>query len=115
MTAKQLNFDPNGESGEDNIGLPPISFTGAQRGFGKDCWCVEREENMDAIPFIMTLCKSSTDEYLNADCAVSEKIEDKEGANAFKTVLYSAKIKCQEIDVNYPCLVSNIGLSLVTI
>ena len=115
VTAKQLNFDPNGESGEDSLALPPITFTGAQRGFPKDCWCVDQEDKTeDSIPFIMTICKSSTDEYLNADCVVSERLE-KEGSNPFKIHMYSAKIKCQEIDVNYPCLVSNIGLSLVTI
>jgi hypothetical protein len=93
VTAKRLNFDPNGDSGEDNLALPPITFTGAQRGFAKDCWCVEREEE-GSIPYIMTICKSSTDEFLNADCAVSERIEDKEGSNPFKTVLFSAKLKC---------------------
>ena len=62
----------------------------------------------------MTICKSSTDEYLNADCLITLKKPEEPGM-PWSTKLNSTKIKAQEIDLNYPCLVSNIGLSRMMI
>ena len=106
-TAKQLNFDE-----EENMKFPPIIFTAPERGYPKDCWIVEIVEESDTIMAAMTICKSSTDEYLNADCVVP--IEN-DNTGIMRTQNFSAKLKAQMIDVNYPCLVSNIGLTRVMI
>lgn len=107
-TAKQLNFDPSEE--EENAKFPKITFTQPMRGFPKDCWLVE--VGGDECMAVMTICKSSTDEYLNADCVVPEPdSEDKK----VKFQVFTAKIKAQMMSVNYPCLVSNLGLSRVMI
>ena len=64
----------------------------------------------------MTICKSATDECLNADCTIVKKLEvTDDELNRFSTKSTASKIKSQEIDLNHPCLVSNIGLSRLTI
>ena len=84
----------------------------------KDCWWskVDPEDDKE-IPLITTLCKSGTDDYLNADGSMSKVLDkkDEDGNPIFKTTRYSAKIKSQEIGLNYPCLVSNVGLNRITI
>lgn len=62
----------------------------------------------------MTLCKSSTDEYINADCLIAT-LEIKDEQETWISKYTSSKIKAQEIDLNYPCLVSNVGLSRLMI
>jgi hypothetical protein len=130
-SARQLNFDPEGSSGyeEDRpVGFPPIVFTNAKRGYAKDCWLIkiEGEDGSDENEqygmkfYVQTICKSSTDEYLNADClypTLPEKSKDGEEKekSKMKTLQYSTKIKAQEIYLSYPCLVSNIGLSRIMI
>ena len=91
-------------------------FNKAESGFAKDCWIVEEEEDAEEA-LVMTICKSSTDEYLNGDCTfVTRTKKEEEGTGYdFKTVYRTSKIKAQEIDLNYPCLVSNIGLSRLMI
>lgn len=107
-TAKQLSFDA-----EDAVDkMPPINFTKPARGYVKDCWLMEDEEF--ELPFVMTICRSSTDEYINADCLMSS-IVVKDEIMSFKCVQNSTKVKAQEIDLNYPCLVANIGLSRLMI
>jgi hypothetical protein len=63
----------------------------------------------------MTLCKSSTDEYINADCLRAKLVVSEEGAYDWSAKYTSSKMKAQEIDLNYPCLVSNVGLSRLMI
>ena len=75
VTAKQLKFAP--EEDEDGS-LPTIQFTKPARGYAKDCWLVMKEDE-DETPFIMTICKSSTDEYLNADCLITIKKPEEPG------------------------------------
>lgn len=80
----------------------------------------ENYEDPEEIPLVMTICKSSTDEYLNADCMVSKKKERKdeeedESEHQFDIQLNSTKIKAQEIDLNFPCIVANVGLSRIMI
>jgi len=114
-SAKQLNFNPGEEDEDDNPNFPPIVFTNPQRGYAKDCWLIELEDKDEGgMKAVQTICKSSTDEYLNADCLVPTGVTEVEG-KAVKTLQFSTKIKAQEIDVNYPCLVSNIGLSRIMI
>lgn len=60
----------------------------------------------------MTICKSSTDEYLNGDCVT---LKPDENYKIVPIQTRSTKIKAQEIDLNYPCLVSNVGLSRLMI
>ena len=100
--------------------LPPVTFTKPERGYAKDCWVVKQNpEDEEEVGVIMTICKSSTDEYLNGDCLIPKRVkktdEDGEEIEFFKVSTNSTKIKAQEIDLNYPCLVSNIGLSRVMI
>jgi len=124
VSAKQVTV-VNEEDADDALGpkLPPISFTRPERGYAKDCWLVKEDaDNEDEVPLVMTICKSSTDEYLNADCMISEKVlkneqdsDDDDDAAQFKCKLNSTKIRAQQIDLNYPCLVANVGLSRLMI
>jgi hypothetical protein len=86
------------------------------QGYAKDCWLVNAGEDEDeSESVVMTICKSSTDEYLNGDCTLVHREGDEDAGYTFKTDKRSSKIKAQEIDLNYPCLVSNIGLSRLMI
>ena len=60
---------------------------------------------------IFTICKSSTDEYINSSCNHAKGVDEKFVVDHIE----DAQIKAQEMDLNYPCLVSNIGLSRVMI
>ena len=121
-TAKQCEFDPKGESGETGNsldGFPQIVFTNPTRGYAKDCWMVKIENvGGDERFYVKTVCKSSTDEYLNADCMYPAGDNSKDGEkdkNKMRLIYYSTKIKAQEIYLSYPCLASNIGLSRIMI
>lgn len=97
VSAKQVQI-----SLEEKIERPAVNFTKAERGFAKDCWTVVEEGDDDFDPskptVIMTLCKSSTDEYLNADCVTAIREETEEDMPVkFKTTCNSSKIKAQEI------------------
>lgn len=92
--------------------MPPIHFTKPARGYVKDCWLMEVED-FD-LPFVMTICRSSTDEYINADCLMSTVVV-KDETYSFKSTQNSTKVRAQEIDLNYPCLVANVGLSRLMI
>jgi len=70
--------------------MPPINFTKPARGYVKDCWLMEDEEF--ELPFVMTICRSSTDEYINADCLMSS-IVVKDEIMSFKCVQNSTKVK----------------------
>jgi len=69
--------------------------------------------------YIFNICKSSSDEYLNSDCVIPTLVEKKDDDGdlpaSFKIEVNTSQIKAQEIEVNYPCLVSNIGLSRIMI
>ncbi len=69
VTAKQLSFDTE----VDERKLPAISFTKPARGFVKDCWLIKSEDEDREI--VMTICRSSTDEYINADCQMFQGTE----------------------------------------
>ena len=123
VSAKQIEFDPTGESGEVAVKVPPVPFTRAERGYAKDCWMIpknpdEPEEEQTEF-YIFNICKSSSDEYLNSDCVIPTLVEKKDDDGdlpaSFKIEVNTSQIKAQEIEVNYPCLVSNIGLSRIMI
>ena len=90
----------------------------ASKELRKDAWI---GRTTDGKPVLSTLCKSSTDDFLmceSLDCSsIEEKDEDgdhhakldKQLANLTK-LQKTSKIRPQEIDMNYPCLVYNIGL-----
>jgi hypothetical protein len=63
---------------------------------------------------VFTLCKSSTDEQLNSGCTHSKGVEGESGPY-YKLTTHDSQLKAQEVDLNYPCLVSNIGLSRIMI
>lgn len=108
VTAKQLSFDTE----VDEKKLPAISFTKPARGFVKDCWLIKSDDEEREI--VMTICRSSTDEYINADCQmfIGTEVED---VFTWKSTQNSSKIRAQEIDLNYPCVVANVGLSRLMI
>ena len=109
VTAKQLEFDK--DERDEEVKMPIISFTRPQRGYAKDCWLQFHKDKDETEEFdIFTICKSATDEYINSSCNKAEKHEQ-----AYKIEVQTAQIKAQEIDLNYPCLVSNIGLSRIMI
>lgn len=105
--AKQLNFDLEDNIEEDSpIGFPPIVFTNPKQGYAKDCWLIkiDGEDGFDEVEksgmqfYVQTICKSSTDEYLNADClypTFPEKLKDgdEKEKNKMKTLQYSTKIR----------------------
>lgn len=89
-------------------------FNKAESGYAKDCWIVEESDGAEEA-LVMTICKSSTDEYLNGDCTIVNRTKKDDETYEFKTVYRTSKIKAQDMDLNYPCLVSNIGLSRLMI
>ena len=116
VTAKQLEFDPE-EKEDEKLKFPTITFTRPERGYAKDCWVVtDHPEDLKQKFVVFTLCKSSTDEGLNSDCIIPTLKEASDDYPAyFKLEKNFSQVKAQEIDLNYPCLVSNIGLSRVMI
>jgi len=86
-TAKALDFKPpSEEKDEEDLGLT-IEFTRPMRGFAKDCWFVKSgDDGNGGPPMVMTICKSSTDEYLNADCLVP--LDEPEPGKVMKTLSY---------------------------
>lgn len=70
--------------------MPPIHFTKPARGYVKDCWLMEVED-FD-LPFVMTICRSSTDEYINADCLMSTVVV-KDETYSFKSTQNSTKVR----------------------
>ena len=65
---------------------------------------------------VFNICKSSSDEYLNSDCIIPKLQAATDDAPAsYKITANSSQIKAQEIDLNYPCLVSNIGINRIMI
>jgi len=128
-SAKKLNLDREDSSEEDKpFGFPPIVFTKPEKGYAKDCWLtkIDEKDGSDEVEksgmqyYVQTICKSATDEFLNAECLYptlpeKSKDNDKSEKNKMKTLHYSTKIKAQEIYLSYPCLVSNIGLSRIMI
>lgn len=67
VTAKQLEFDK--DERDEEVKMPIISFTRPQRGYAKDCWVqFDKNKNENEEFDIFTICKSSTDEYINSSC-----------------------------------------------
>lgn len=63
----------------------------------------------------MTICKSAVDDCLNSTCILPVNKPDPEKGVRLKTEVLNTKIRAQEVDFNFPCFVSNIGLSLIMI
>lgn len=111
VSAKQLEF----EEYATELKKPVIQFTRPERGFPKDCWIQNvKGKDLDEEYLVYTICKSSTDEYLNSGC-VRAKLVKTELSEIYKTTVENAVLKAQDIDLSYPCLVSNIGLSRIMI
>lgn len=88
--------------------MPVITIKDAEKEKAKDCWIFEDEDDQ---VFILSLCKSSNDEYLNASSTSYMPDEDNEDKFLLKTI--ESKVVAQQIDISYPCVVSNIGQSRV--
>jgi len=43
-TAKQLNFKTGDADEDENPNFPAIVFTSPQRGYSKDCWLIDLED-----------------------------------------------------------------------
>ena len=64
---------------------------------------------------LTTLCKSSTDDFLQCE-ALNVTGYDPENLASVKSLQQkSNKIRSQEIDMNYPCLIYNIGLRKICV
>ena len=84
MTAKQLEFDK--DERDDEVKMPIISFTRPQRGFVKDCWVqFDKEKDANEEFDIFTICRSSTDEYINSSVNRAKLHE-----NAYKITVETA-------------------------
>jgi hypothetical protein len=91
--------------------LPTIILQNADVNFAKDCW-VEQGHNGE-IEAILTIAKSSTDEYLNVS---SIDLSHYDPNNTHKKLkVSSSKMKGQELMMAYPCVASNIGCRLINI
>lgn len=79
VTAKQLEFEDDEKDKEDKIKLPLIPFTRPMRGFAKDCWMQQTKQQKEENEYsIFTICKSSTDEYINSGCNNTKLVETEE-------------------------------------
>lgn len=112
-TAKPLSpADVKGEK------LPHITLEHADRDFQKDCWINNigsTEEGKEGKQCIQTICKSTTDEYLNCssvDCTGFDPNND-ETLKKLKTV--SCKLKGQEMQMQFPCIASNVGSRAINV
>jgi len=71
----------------------------------------------ESKPVLSTLCKSSTDDFLQCeslDCSAMEDGDDKDVRKMIQNQK-GAKIKSQEIDMHYPFLVYNVGLRRIKV
>ena len=80
VTAKKLALS----EGLDLI--PPVAFEKPEKGCVKDCWAVELEEGVLAV---YSLCKSSTDEYLNSSLTILALVSPTTGEKVKKEVMES--------------------------
>lgn len=68
--------------------MPVVNFQNADKAMAKDVWIVE-EENDEV--FILTLCKSTTDEHLNAS-STSYVVPDEDEPDKFLLNTTNSKI-----------------------
>ena len=90
VTAKQLDFKASAM--EDEAKLPTIKFEHAKHGFAKDCWIIKKKDNEEEPQCIITVCKSSVDDYINVDCLVTIE-KPRTVGQAWVTQLNRTKIK----------------------
>lgn len=103
---------PLSPADEKSEKLPHINLEHADKDFLKDCWLNDLEGGKQCI---QTICKSTTDEYLNCssvDCTDFEPGDD-ESLKKLKTI--SCKLKGQETIMHFPCIASNIGTRFINV
>ena len=106
--AKPLDFD--GEMDK----MPAVEMKNASKELGKDVWIMDgSSENQEEVT-IHSICKSSNDDFLLCEAL---DIGEFEGTpESMKNLNQkSSKIRAQEMEMSFPCLVYNIGLSLIKV
>jgi hypothetical protein len=92
-------------SEEDVDKLPSLTMKDVDFRLANDCWVNE----VGGECTLQSINKSSTDEYLNCssmDCTGFDP-DQPDTIKKLKTKL--CKVRSQEIQMNFPCIVSNIG------
>ena len=111
-TAKNLVFE-----NEPLTVLPPITLKNARKKGSKDVWVGLTKIEDEDVQVLSTLCKSSTDDYLQCeslDCSAMNEIDEKK-IRKMMLNQKGAKIRSQEIDMHYPILVYNVGLRRIKV
>ena len=94
--------------------MPAVYLKNASKDLRKDVWIIEGNAENDEEVTLHSICKSSTDDFLQCealDCSGFELTPE----SLKKLTQKSSKIRSQEIDVNFPCLVYNIGLRQIKV
>lgn len=108
-TAKQLSFkDEDGVQDEAKHLFPPVEFNNPEKGTVKDCWLTAVEGHQ--MEGVISICKSSTDEYLNANSVIPNIFYQKDKGKE-EYLHYSTKVRAQEMVMSYPIVASNRGLA----
>ena len=96
--------------------MPTVTLKNASKDLNKDVWVMAgNAENENEIT-VNTICKSSTDDFLQCeslDCTAF--IEEGTPESLKKLKQKGSKIRSQEVDMNYPCLVYNVGLRKIKV
>jgi hypothetical protein len=87
--------------------MPHVELVKADVGFAKDCWININKETGQVC--IQTIAKSSTDEYLNCSSIDVTKFDPNDEKSIKKLKTIQCKLKGQEMQMQFPCIASNIG------
>ena len=91
-----------------------IHLKNASKKLRKDVWIMNGyTDRLDEVS-LQSIYKSSTDDFLQCQ-SVDLTDFDLSAESLKKLSQKSSKIRAQEIEVNFPCLVYNIGLSQLKI
>ena len=94
--------------------MPSVQLKNASKDLRKDVWVMEgNAENASEIT-VHSICKSSTDDFLQCEALDCTNF-DGTPESMKKLHQKSSKIRSQEIDINFPCLVYNIGLRQIKV
>ena len=107
-TAKPLSFVPEAEK------MPAVQLKNASKDLRKDVWVMEGNADDAGEVTVHSICKSSTDDFLQCE-ALDCSSFDGSPESTKKLVQRSSKIRSQEVDVNFPCLVYNVGLRQIKV
>ena len=116
VTAKQLDFDPLGTSGEEKANdVPPINFTAPRKGSVKDCWVLGGKDSDEKWRKVMTISMSTAGNFIASDCIIPLNDPDLEQGEKFDLERRALKIEAQEVHLSHPCVASNIGNNVIMV